>query len=155
MSVSYCLVAVELWELKFLSRPSDLFQDSEVSEELLCALLANRNRETSNASENPKHWKGTEQTVREWGQLERGWPNDRECKWEQVVREKSTEMRHDTERKRESESGVCFDSWSCPMYLSVNVGADVPYRSALNQSVWLLTLSEGQISFTLTSSHPA
>lgn len=126
-----------------------------MSEELLCALLANRNRETSDASENPKHGKGTEQTVREWRQLERGWPNDRECKREQVVREKSTEMRHDTVRIGESESGVCFDSWFCPKYLSVNVGADVPYRSALNQSVWLLTLSEGQISFTLTSSHPA
>lgn len=45
-----------------------------MSEELLCALLANRNRETSDESENPKHGKGTEQTVREWRQLEKGWP---------------------------------------------------------------------------------
>lgn len=57
---------------------------------------------------------------------------DRECKRERGVREKSTEMRHDTVRKRESESGVCFDSWICPKYSSVNVGADVPERSALN-----------------------
>ena len=57
-----------------------------------------------------------------------------ECKRDRGVREKSTETRHDTVRKGESESGVCFDSWLCPKYLSVNVRADVPQRSALYQS---------------------
>ncbi|KAI3361490.1 hypothetical protein L3Q82_013637 [Scortum barcoo] len=116
----------ELLSFENRSFPLDLrsFQDSEVSEELLCALLANRNRETSDESENLKDGKGTEQTLREWRQLERGWP-ETERKRERL-REKSTEMRHDTVRKREPESGVCFDSWLCPKYWSVNVGADVP-----------------------------
>lgn len=43
----------------------------------------------------------------------------------------------------------------CPKHFSVNVGVSVPLRSPLNQSSWLLTLSEGQIPFTLTSSHHA
>lgn len=76
-------------------------------------------------------------------------------KREQGVREKSAEMRHDKVRKRDSDAGVCFDCWLCPKYLSVNVGADGPKGSALNQAAWLLTLSEDQIPFTLTSSHPA
>lgn len=87
--------------------------------------------------------------------METDW--ERFAKWEEKEESKE-EMFKDEPLQSEStasECGVCFDSCLRPKNLSVKLGADVPERSALNQSTWLLTLSEGQIPFTLTFSHPA
>lgn len=154
MSVSYCLVAVELWELKFLSRPPIFPGQWGVRGAFMCSAGQQKYGDIRWEWKS-KAWKRNRADSK---RVETAWertPNDRECKRERGVSEKSTEMRHDTVRKRESECSVFLNSWLCPKYLSVNVGADVPERSPLNQSTWLLTLSEGQIPFTLTSSHPA